>query len=134
MGMISLTIDKEWNIALHVLRGDVDYTEIHAAIEQFYKGTLTRYTIWDFTDAVVDRLTIGDIQRLGSEVSTAGKARLYGADVLIVSNQLKFGFARIYAAYADLTHTDPAALKTGVVRSRDEAYAWIKQHKAKHEQ
>jgi len=46
MGEIITTVDKKLDIASFTLEGEVSCAEICAAIESYYKGTLTKYTIW----------------------------------------------------------------------------------------
>ena len=124
MGNVRVEIDKNLDITIHTLEGAVTYTETRDAIDKYYKGTLTKYTIWDFSKASQNiQFTFDELRALGSQTSKLGKARPEGYDLIIVSNVLDYGFARVYSGYSQVVQTDGA--KAMVFHSREEALKWI---------
>jgi hypothetical protein len=127
MGTITVSVDQEWDIAIYTLEGDITYSEIRDAIDQYYRGMLTRYTLWDFSAVVFEQeLTSQEIQQLARQVSAAGDVRRGGFDVIVVPSILKYGLARMYAAYTEYTQKDPEVLRTLVFYTKDAALSWIK--------
>ncbi len=110
------------------MEGEISYEELREAIDLYYRGDLTKYTIWDFTAAEIGKLNNVDIKKLGTQVSVSGKARRGCIDLIVVSGLLKYGLARVYTGYAATIQKDPEALKSIVFKSMDEAMCWIKEY------
>jgi len=104
------------------------YTDIHDAIEEYYSGTLTKYTIWDFSNMKKKHLASEDAIKLGQLVNAAGKARKGGFDIIVVPGLVQYGMARIYAAYAAIVERDEQNLCTKIFRNLDEALLWIQKN------
>jgi hypothetical protein len=123
MGNITVTLNRELDAIIYTLEEGVDYNEIRDMIAEFYKGTLTKYTVWDWTKVQKKHLSSEETTKLGQQVSVAGKARAGGYDLIVVPGLLQYGLARIYAVYAGTT-----ALKVNIFRKLDDALDWIRKN------
>ena len=130
MATLKVSIDKELDIAEYRFEGEIVYSELRDSIKQYYSGTLTKYTVWDFSATNVQNVRNSEIMTIANQVSVAGQARDNCFDVIIVSELFKYGLARIYAGYAESIQKNPAALKTMVFRTREHAYDWIRAHES----
>ncbi|MBN1824020.1 MAG: hypothetical protein JW803_06860 [Endomicrobiales bacterium] len=128
MGNIGVTHDKEFDIAIYTLEGDVTYADIRDAIDEYYDGKLTKYTLWDFSMMDLPKNFTGEHARLlGGQVNTLGKERPEGAvDLIIVPDIVQFGLARVYAAYSEFFGDKPGTLKTMIFRKKDDALRWVR--------
>ena len=127
MGTIKKSIDADLDAAIFTMEGEVGGAEILNAIDSYYKGTLTKYTLWDYTKVNKNKhLTNADIVKIGKEIDAEGKARDGSFDLIVVPDLQEYGLSRIYASYGEVGKKYPNALKTIVVRSREEALKWIK--------
>ena len=128
MATISKTVNKELDITVYTVQGQAIYEEIRGEIDEYYRGALTKYVLWDFSEADSDMLLKPDeVRKLADQVSTEGKTRRGGFDLLIVPDNLKYALARIFNAYSEILNNDNGALKTVIFRKNDDAYAWIRQ-------
>jgi hypothetical protein len=127
--MITVSHDKELDAAIYTIEGDVEYAEVRDAIDRYYKGALTKYTIWDYSKANRGKHLTGDeTQKLGIQVSSLGVARPQGFDLLIVPNIVQYGLARMYQAYSEIAKKDTKTLKSKIFRNREDAIAFIRQN------
>jgi len=129
MEKITIEIDKDLDIAIYTLRGDLLYSELRAAVVDYYNGKPTKYTIWDFSASNLAHYVTGiEARELASLVTRLGKARPGGFDMIIVSGVLQYGIARMYTSYADTTRHDSSLLKAMVFRAKDLAMEWIRKN------
>ena len=126
---IEIEIDKELDMTVFTVAGEIPFTRVLGAVKEYYKGKLTKYTLWDFSGADLAKYFTGaEARELGSLVSVYGKNRPGGFDLIIVTGLLPFGLARMYAAYADMSRHDPLALKAMVFRSKGAALDWVRKN------
>jgi hypothetical protein len=124
MAKITLQYDKVLDAVMYTIEGDLEYSELAEAINEYYKGTMTKYTVWDFSAANL-RFLDEETKKLAVQVCALGKARRGGYDLLVVSGVLKYALARVYAVYSELTQKDPGCLKPVIFRTKEDALAWI---------
>jgi hypothetical protein len=128
MATITVFIDKELDIAEFMVQGVLTYQELRGTIEQYYKGTLTKYTVWDFTDTDIQKIWKNQVLLIGRQVDIFGNARDKCFDVIIAPDIIHYGLAMIYASYFEIIHRKPDSVKTMVFRSREDAFAWIREN------
>ena len=128
MAAIKVFIDKELDVAEFRVEGILTYQELRDAIARYYSGTLTKYTVWDFTNADVKNFRNNELMQIGNQVNLAGKAREKCFDVIIVPGLIHYGLARVYAGYSEAIQKKSDALKTMVFRSREHAFNWIREN------
>ena len=126
MATIKVYFDKELDVAEYKVEGTLTYQELHDAIDQYYKGTLTKYTMWDFTETDAEKFWKNEVRQIVNQVDSALKARKNCYDLIVVPGLIQFGVAMIYESYIELIHKRTDDVKTMVFRSREDAYAWIR--------
>jgi len=125
--MIINAYNKELDAAIYTIEGDVEYTEIRDAIDNYYRGMITKYTIWDYSKASPGKhLTGDDTRKIGLQVHALGKARPDGVDLIVVPGIVQYGIARIYYGYADMLSA--SKLKTHIYRNMKDALEFIRKN------
>ena len=126
MGEIVVSRNNELDIAIYSLEGEISYEDVRGAIDEYYKGKLTKYTIWDFSMVVLFNLvTLSEVKLLERQVSEESRKRPGCYDILVVPDQFKYGLAKMYSVYAQVSFDTTRTVKTIIVKTIDEARAWI---------
>jgi hypothetical protein len=126
MGEIIKTLDTNLDIAIYALAGDVSYEDVRNTIEEYYNGKLTKYTVWDFSKVVLFNLiTLSEVKLLERLVAEHSKKRPGCFDVLVVPDTFKYGLAKMYSAYAQVSFEQTHTVRTKIVRTLEEALNWI---------
>jgi hypothetical protein len=132
MEKITIEIDKDLDMATYTLNGELLYSELRAAVVDYYNGKLTKYTIWDFSESnLAQYISSIEAIELASLVDRLGKARPGGVDLIIISGLLQYGIARIYTLYADATRHNPSLLRAMVFRDKNQALKWLRNNAGK---
>ena len=125
MGVITVTVDKSLDLTINTAGEEIEYEEIRARIEAFYRGMVTKHVMWDFSHVKTFNLSAEEIERLAEFTSRMGKgSRRGGCNVIVTRRELIFGFSRMFAAYAEFSESDQ---KNGIFPSREAAFKWIAQ-------
>ena len=127
--MITVSRKEELDVLIHTIEGIPVYTEISNAIDSYYKGVLTKYTIWDFskTDPST-HLTSEETKKLGRQVNLYAGRRPGGVDILVVPGILQYGLARIYQAYSAVMGKDDGKLKAKIFRKYEDGLQFIRRN------
>jgi len=129
--MISISYDKELDAAIFTFAGDRDYAEVCAAITEYYKGPLTKYTLWDFTKVDNSKqLSSEETQKIGLHAESYKHFRPNGVDILVVPSLLQYGLARMYFGYSEKYGDKTKKAKTKIFRSKEDAIAFMKKNNA----
>ena len=126
MGEFTLTHFKEKDLKVGVHSGICGSEDALRGIKEYYAGPITRYSITDFSQAELIKITGDDIAKLAAYMSKASKVRPpYSVDILVVSDMLKFGLARMYASFVNMSIKNVSDLKTEVFRTMEDAMQWL---------
>ena len=128
---VEVFVDKELNISVFRFRGLLAYKDIHHHMSQYHKDYPTKYAIWDFSETDPSKLEISEIKKLAQYAVAAKDIRKGGAAALVVPKPFQYGLARMFLAYAEITHKHEHALKIMVFRSEQDAFSWIRSLEAK---
>ena len=127
--MIKVFHDKDMDTVIYAIEGDIEYFEIHDAIEKYYKGSLTKYTIGDYSKANPGKhLTVDELRLLSLQVTALGAARPHGFDLIVAPGILQYGVARIFKAYAEITGKSASNLSLRIFNKMEDALAFIHQN------
>ena len=133
MGNITSELDKELDLAVFTFAGDMGYGQILETIRGYYSGKLTKYAIWDFSGSAVLKLYFGsrvkELAKAGTEFFKA-HPRPGGFDLIIVSDVLQYGLARMFASYAEITDQGLPTTKIMAFYSKEKALKWIRENEA----
>jgi hypothetical protein len=132
METITFELDQALDLALFTIHKTATYTELRNAILGYYNGKLTKYTVWDFSGSNLAKYVTGvEARELALLVTKLGKARPGGFDLIVVSDMLQYGVARMYTAYADITRHESSVLKALMFRSKELALNWLRDNESK---
>jgi hypothetical protein len=127
MSTVTVTIDQEWDVAIHIFEGNASYADISTAISKYAAGAPTQYTVWDFSAATFEPdLTNEELQQLSRQTPLSWANRKDPYDVIIVPSLVSYGLARAYSSYADVPNANAKITRTLVFRDRNAGLAWIK--------
>jgi len=95
MGRIETTIDRDANLTVRTVTGEVTAQEIVDALAAYLAGEVTRYILWDCREALWDRLTGSDVRNIAQATLKHSGRRPGGRTALLVSSAAAFGMARM---------------------------------------
>ena len=112
---------------MHVVSGEVSFSEIIKAIELFYKEKPTKNVMWDFRDADLKALlslSYNNLQDIAKFTKQHRELRKSGKTALVVSTDVGFGLGRMYGTFAEIQNLSHSV---HVFRSMDEAMKWLEE-------
>jgi hypothetical protein len=132
MEKITIETDKDLDVAIYTLKGDLLYGELRSAVVDYYNGTLTKYTIWDFSESNLAQFITGmEAWDLASLVTRLGKARPDGFDLIIASGVIQSGIARMYNTFFNIVGRGSTKLKAMLFPTKGLAMDWIRKNEGK---
>ena len=129
MEKITIELDKNLDVAIYTIRGALTYSEFRSAVVDYYKGKLTKYTVWDFSESNLAEFITGiEAWDLASLVSRLSKARPGCYDLLIFSGTLQYGIARMYVTFLNIIEHDSPKPKTMLFSEKSQSMDWIRKN------
>ncbi|MFA5719161.1 MAG: hypothetical protein WC952_15740, partial [Desulfobulbaceae bacterium] len=61
MGKIIKRVEPEKSLTIFTVSGEVSAEELAQAVDEFYKGPVTRKVLFDLTDSILDHLSSDDV-------------------------------------------------------------------------
>jgi len=121
--MITTTVDLSMQLTIHRCQGKVAVTDIEKIIVAFYDKEPTLNVLWDFSEADLSKVTIGEIEQLAKTVNAVSHSRTSGKSAIISPHDISFGLSRVYQAFAE---SGDVKSTTKVFRNEQEALDWLK--------
>ena len=121
--MITTTVNTSMQLTVHRCQGRVAVTDIEKIIVGFYDQEPTLNVLWDFSEADLSKVTIGEIEQLAKTVNAVSHSRSSGKSAIISPQDISFGLSRVYQAFAE---SGEAKSETKVFRNEQEALDWLK--------
>lgn len=123
MGTIETHSNKELNLTIHTVSGEVTAKELILEVETYYHlGEATRLILWDFSEASLTAITSKDVTWIAKHTSQYAGERIGGKTALVFSSDLGFGLGRMYDIRQDIEKSQLAHM---CFRSRQEAMEWL---------
>ncbi len=119
---IETTQDKEQNLTIHVVTGQLTEEEVFTTLERFYGGETTALVLWDFSQAEMSSITPAVIQRIIRKSAESGARKQRRKTAAITPSDLLFGLGRMAESYADF---EALPFDFRVFRSREMALEWL---------
>jgi hypothetical protein len=119
---IKITRDTDRDLTIHDVAGPVSEEEMYDALENFYKREPTALLLWDMSQADVSQVTTETLQRFLRKSTQLGGSLQGGRTAVIASEDLQYGLARMYEAFAEI---ESAPYSFRAFRSRQEALQWL---------
>ena len=120
--MIETLENKDLNLTTFVCTGSLTPTEIETQLSDFYKGSPTLHTIWDYTGADLAALTAEKIHDLVGFLKNTSHSRAGGRAALVFSMEQLMAINDRMSSLAELE------LEQGTIKIFDgleKAQAWV---------
>jgi hypothetical protein len=122
MAEIVTTVDRDRDLTLRTVQGEVTAQELLAALASYYAGEPTKNILWDFSEAALERLTASEVRMIAQETERYTAGRAGGKTALVFSSTFAYGLGRMFELSRD---GRSAPVDYGSFRDRASALAWI---------
>jgi hypothetical protein len=119
---IETTIDREKDLTIQKVTGEIHSEDIIAAIEGHYDRDFTNKVLWDFRDASYDAINLDQLESIAKETKRYSSLRSNGKTALVVESDLGFGLGRTFDSLMEFQVTEVAYM---VFRDIDSAMKWL---------
>ena len=102
MATIETLYDYKNNLTLHKVEGILTFEETKNKIEEYYQGTITKYTLWEFTKAEVSKISTSEIQEIVKVARKFAHMRKGGRTALVLHQDLSYGLGRMFEAFSEI--------------------------------
>lgn len=120
---IKVTKDKGLDLTIHEVTGPASETEMHEALENFYKEQPTALLLWDMSESDVSHVTPDILHRFIKKSAKLGECRQEGRTAIIAPEDLQYGLARMSMVFTEM---ESAPYRFCAFRTRQEALEWLK--------
>ncbi len=122
MSAIITNINRDADLTLHSIEGDITWEDIVVTIEEYYLGQPTTFVIWDYTGAGPSHCSEENIRSIAQTAGQYAQSRAGGKTALVLPKDLQFGVGRVFESYAELADM-PVTVRS--FRLMAEAAAWL---------
>lgn len=119
---IKVETDVDKQLTTFRVTGEATFEEGLSANRAFYAGDPTRNVIWDFSTAILDKITNDQFKQIVDSVKHLTEKRKNGKTVFLVSRDLEFGVSRMMQVFAEM---NGSPFSVQVFKSKDEAARWL---------
>jgi len=107
---------------VHTVHGRFTADDVIETIRREWTAQPTRDVLWDFCEADASALTVDGLRSIVEEVRRHAHRRPGGRTVLVGSDDLVFGVARMHVTYSEIEHSP---IVYHVARSLEEGEKWL---------
>lgn len=122
MAEIVTTIDRERDLTVQTVKGEVTVKEVLNALAAYYASEPTKYILWDFSEAAVERLTASDVRTIAQATPQYAARRAGGKTALVFSAAFAYGLGRMFEQTLDVSG---APVDHMSFRDRASALEWL---------
>ncbi len=102
MDTIETTYDYDRDLTIQKVIGKPTIEEGIKKVEAYYAGKVTKYILWDFTEADSSVITNNDLRNIIKILKKYGDLRRGGKTALVFSRLFDFGLGRMFEAFAQM--------------------------------
>ena len=125
MSVIETSINKDADLTIQTVTGKISAKEISNAIENYFKGVLTKLVLWDFTNADLSSIKSIEIQDIVDVTKKYLNLRPVGKTAMVFSSDLGFGMGRMYGTKQEITKPDNISYMS--FRDKGKALNWLQE-------
>jgi hypothetical protein len=122
MAEIQKSVDKENDLTIMIVHGQVTAAMIIEALVDFYQGAFTSKLIWDYTDADLTQVKNDELRQISSVAVGYANLRSEGRTAIIVPEALGFGLGRMYEI---ISENDENPIHYNVFNDVQKAREWL---------
>jgi hypothetical protein len=123
MAEIRKNVEKENDLTIMVVHGQVTADLIIAALVDFYQGAFTSKLIWDYTDADLTQVKNDELRQISSVAVNHAHLRKEGQTAIVVPETLGFGLGRMYEI---ISENDENPINYNVFKDINTAREWMR--------
>lgn len=122
MGSIKTIKDKALDLTTNTVKGEITYNDLEKWIIDYYSGTVTKFILWDFTEAGLHKITTEEFRKMAELVKQKSKRKERGKSALVYSKDLEFGLGRMFEA---LSESEGIEFPFKSFKNLEEAKKWL---------
>ncbi|MCJ7773604.1 MAG: hypothetical protein MUP22_10795 [Desulfobacterales bacterium] len=122
MSKIETFIDKQKDLTIITLTGEITTDEIIQKIEKYYSKDVTKLILWDFSEASLIKITSEEVQKIALLTKKYSEIRKGGKTTLVFVSDLGFGLGRVFEISKDIEGSMVARM---IFRDKQEALQWL---------
>ena len=122
MALIETTVDKNRQLTIQTITGEATFDEIARAIKTYYEGVVTKFVLWDSSQALFDKVKASEVEALAAVAKRYSSCRQGGKTALVFSSDLGFGIGRMFDTHHEIL---ASKISHASFRSREEAFKWL---------
>ena len=122
MGEIETFLDKQKDITVHTVTGEITAEELILKIEEYYSGESTKSILWDFTEASLEKITPGQVREIAEFTKERSEIRRGGKTALVFGSDLGFGLGRMFDTFQEI---GDSKVEHMAFRDKQKAMEWL---------
>lgn len=119
---IEQTLDKQKDLAVVTVIGDVSADQVKRQILSFLADKPTQRVLWDFQGGSLMNLSQEDMQQILAEGAELSEKRRGGRTAIVCTQTVDFGLARMFESLASCYHLP---FEIQVFKDRNAAMSWL---------
>ena len=120
MAEIDTSINYELDLTVHTVSGNITPQEFLSKLETYYQGKSTSLILWDFTNASMDKISVGELKDLVRKVKEFPRKQARIA--MVFPTEMDFTIGRMLGR---LTEIDGHDYTFSVFRGVKDAKKWL---------
>jgi len=114
--------DISLDLTTNTAKGPISYGDLLNWIINYYSGPVTKFILWDFTQADLSKITTNQFQNMAEVVKSRSDIRKGGKSALVFSRDLEYGLGRMFEMFSQIEGTQ---FEFRSFRSLSEAKQWL---------
>lgn len=125
MAEFTKQVSPEGDLTIISVEGDLSTDEILAYSKHLHEQPdITNNLLWDTSKASLAGTTAEDYREMETKMKDIIDKRVGGKTAIVGDTDLKYGFGRLYSAYAEL---EKSPVRYGIFHTVEEAMDWLKE-------
>lgn len=122
MAKIQKKVEKENDLTIMVVHGQVTADMIIEALVDFNQGAFTSKLIWDYTNADLTEVQNDELHHISSVAVSYSHLRKEGQTAIVMPETLGFGLGRMYEI---ISENDENPINYNIFKDIKKARAWL---------
>jgi hypothetical protein len=119
---IRVETDNDKQLTRFIVTGEATFEEGLSANRAFYAGNPTKNVIWDFSEALLNKIASDQFRQIVDSVKHLVEKRKDGKTAFLTSRDLEFGIARMLQVFTEMNEPP---IYVQVFKSMDEVARWF---------
>lgn len=122
MGSIVTNIDVSLQLTINTVKGHLLIAELLNWVSDYYSGTVTRFILWDLTEANLSKISTEEFRNIVQEVKKKSETRTSGKTAFVVKRDFEFGIGRMIETFGEIEKVN---FENRSFRSMADAKKWL---------